>query len=168
MKTVKGNLIDMAFNGDFDIIIHGCNCQCRMKSGIAKEIAERIPEAVEADKDAHKKGWNKLGLYSYTNKVRSWSKEDVGMPSDFFGVFNAYTQEYWGTGVRQVDYEAVRFVFRKIAKDITTEDKANNTTARIGYPKIGCGLAGGDWDIISKIIDEELEGLDHTYVEFDG
>ena len=37
---------------------------------------------------------------------------------------------------------------------------------RIGYPKIGPGLAGGDWEIIRLLIEEELAGEDHTYVEF--
>ena len=41
----------------------------------------------------------------------------------------------------------------------------NNKNLRIGYPKIGAGLAGGDWTIISKIIDEELKDIDHTLVE---
>jgi len=35
---------------------------------------------------------------------------------------------------------------------------------RIGYPLIGAGLAGGDWTIISAIIDEELKGEDHALV----
>ena len=37
---------------------------------------------------------------------------------------------------------------------------------KIGYPKIGAGLAGGDWEVIEKIIDAELEGEDHALVEF--
>ncbi len=28
----------------------------------------------------------------------------------------------------------------------------------IGMPKLGAGLAGGDWNIIEKIIEEELRG----------
>lgn len=39
---------------------------------------------------------------------------------------------------------------------------------RIGYPKIGAGLAGGDWTVIRAIIEEELAGLDHMLVEFSG
>ena len=38
---------------------------------------------------------------------------------------------------------------------------------RIGYPLIGAGLAGGDWAVISEIIDQELVDVDHTLVEFD-
>jgi O-acetyl-ADP-ribose deacetylase (regulator of RNase III) len=37
----------------------------------------------------------------------------------------------------------------------------------IGYPAIGAGLAGGDWQLISSIIEEELAGEDHTFVVFD-
>jgi O-acetyl-ADP-ribose deacetylase (regulator of RNase III) len=58
----------------------------------------------------------------------------------------------------KADYDAIRSVFKKI--------KSNFSGKRIGYPKIGAGLAGGDWDQISKIIDEELIDEDHTLVEF--
>jgi hypothetical protein len=36
----------------------------------------------------------------------------------------------------------------------------------IGYPKIGAGLAKGDWTIIAQIIQEELAGENHTLVEY--
>lgn len=39
MKVITGNLIKLAINGDFDVIIHGCNCFCKMGAGIAKQIA---------------------------------------------------------------------------------------------------------------------------------
>jgi hypothetical protein len=39
---------------------------------------------------------------------------------------------------------------------------------KFGIPRIGAGLAGGDWNIISKIIDEEMDGEDVTLVEFYG
>jgi len=57
-----------------------------------------------------------------------------------------------------VDYDAIRTVFKQI--------KAQFSGLRIGYPAIGAGLAGGDWVIISQIIEEELEGENHTFVEY--
>ena len=159
MKTVKGNLIDMAFAGDFDIIIQGCNCQCRMKSGIAKEIAERIPEAVEADNRTVTGDPSKLGNFSV-----AYVDHAGGCPTFF--VVNAYTQVYWGTDSVKVDYPAVMKVFKELARNIWA--LPNGDSVKIGYPKIGCGLAGGSWKMISKIVDEELSGLDHTYVEFEG
>ncbi len=43
--------------------------------------------------------------------------------------------------------------------------KHNFPGKRIGYPEIGAGLARDDWKIISRIINEELAGEDHTLVE---
>ena len=42
--------------------------------------------------------------------------------------------------------------------------KQNFYGKRIGYPMIGSGLAGGDWDQIKDIIEEELKDEDHTLV----
>lgn len=35
MKTIKGDLIQLALANEFDVIIHGCNCFCTMGKGIA-------------------------------------------------------------------------------------------------------------------------------------
>jgi len=37
---------------------------------------------------------------------------------------------------------------------------------RIGLPRIGAGLAGGDWATIEAIIEEELGAHDVTVVEY--
>ncbi len=37
---------------------------------------------------------------------------------------------------------------------------------RIGIPKIGCGLAGGDWKVVEQIIKEHLSEHDLTIVEY--
>ncbi|AFO47220.1 hypothetical protein T1E_1365 [Pseudomonas putida DOT-T1E] len=39
---------------------------------------------------------------------------------------------------------------------------------RWGVPAIGAARGGGDWGVISEIIDEELAGENVTFVEFDG
>ena len=37
----------------------------------------------------------------------------------------------------------------------------NTPNKKVGFPyKIGCGLAGGDWDTIIRIIEEELGDLE--------
>lgn len=73
-------------------------------------------------------------------------------------VVNAYTQyHYRGEGVL-ADYDAIRSAFRQIKRQFAGK--------RIGYPRIGAGLARGDWRVIAQIIDEELAGEDHTLVEW--
>lgn len=38
---------------------------------------------------------------------------------------------------------------------------------RIGYPMICASLAAGQREIISRIIDEQISGMDHTLVLYD-
>jgi O-acetyl-ADP-ribose deacetylase (regulator of RNase III) len=45
MKSISGDLIHLAKKGEFDLIVHGCNCFCTMAAGIAKGIKA----AFEAD-----------------------------------------------------------------------------------------------------------------------
>ncbi len=150
MVTIKGDLLQLALAGQFDVIVHGCNCQCQMGAGIAKSIRTQFPEAYQADRETEPGSREKLGSYSSARIIRS----DVT-----FIVVNAYTQYHWrGRGVK-VDYDAVRSVMKEI--------RQNFGGLRIGYPLIGAGLAGGDWNTISVIIDEELAGQDHSLVVYE-
>ena len=62
MKKVYGDLIEMAEHGDFDVIVHGCNCFCTMGAGIALQIKHHFPEAYYADCDYSKKLQVNLGV----------------------------------------------------------------------------------------------------------
>jgi O-acetyl-ADP-ribose deacetylase (regulator of RNase III) len=149
MKRVAGDLIELALEGHFDVIVHGANCQCTMRAGIANSIRERFPEAYEADLATKRGDRGKLGSVSVGEVVRS---------SVRFQVVNAYTQfHYRGAGTR-VDYDAVRTAMRLVRERFHGR--------RIGYPRIGAGLGRGEWGRLAAIIDEELSGEDHTLVEF--
>jgi O-acetyl-ADP-ribose deacetylase (regulator of RNase III) len=148
MKRIKGDLIHLAQEGQFDLIIHGCNCFCTMGAGIAKQIRSQFPQAWEADLATQSGDRSKLGSYS---------KACINTPSGRLHVINAYTQyHYSGDGVL-VDYDAVTKVFTALKNQFHGQ--------RMGYPQIGAGLAGGDWKIISEIIDSALDGETHTLVE---
>ena len=156
MQTVRGDLLALAIAGDFDVIIHGCNCQNTMGAGIARAIKQRFPTAYDADLTTEKGSRDKLGTYSSAT---------VDCDGHELTIVNAYTQFHWrspGTerGDRGflADYDAIRSVFAAIKFDFAGK--------RIGYPLIGAGLAGGDWDVISQIIAEELDGENHTLVEY--
>ena len=41
-REIKGCLISMALNGEFDVITHGCNCFCTMGAGIAPKMAKEF------------------------------------------------------------------------------------------------------------------------------
>jgi O-acetyl-ADP-ribose deacetylase (regulator of RNase III) len=149
MKTVHGDLIQLARNGQFDVIVHGCNCFCTMGAGIAKAIRAAFPAAYDADLATVPGSREKLG---------SCSRAEVLTDHASLVVVNAYTQFDWRGKGPKVDYDAVRSCMKWI--------KLSYAGKRIGLPKIGAGLAGGDWKRISAIVDEELEGENVTVVEF--
>jgi O-acetyl-ADP-ribose deacetylase (regulator of RNase III) len=149
MKTITGDLLDLALGGAFDVVVHGANCQCTMGAGIAKSIREQFPEAYEADCATRKGDRSKLGSITSALVVRGPVR---------FHVVNAYTQfHYRGSGGR-VDYDAVARAMREV--------RSRFSGKRIGYPKIGAGLGRGDWSQLSAIVEECLRGQDHTLVEF--
>ena len=149
MKTIQGDLLALALDGTFEVIIHGCNCQCTMGAGIAKAIKAACPEAYQADCQTPKGERSKLGSISSATVQRDGRE---------ISIVNGYTQFHWrGRGVL-ADHEAIRGVMRLVKEKFSGK--------RIGYPLIGAGLAKGDWQIISSIIDEELAGEHHALVEF--
>lgn len=149
MKTVQGDLVHLAQHGEFDLIVHGCNCFRTMGAGIAKGIKAAFPQAYEADQATPRGDRNKLGTCTFA------TIDQKGIP---LIVVNAYTQfNYQGPGPK-LDYDAVRSCMRWIKK--------HHTGKHIGLPKIGAGLAGGDWTAIASIINEELTGENLTLVEF--
>ena len=149
MNVLQGDLIQLALDREFDVIVHGCNCQRTMGAGIAKAIKGTFPEAFDADKVTAKGDREKLGSISFAT-VASAGHEVT--------VVNAYTQFNWrGRGVK-ADYDAIRSAMALVKRQFSGQ--------KIGYPKIGAGLARGDWNLNAAIIDEELEGEDHTLVEY--
>jgi len=151
MRTIQGDLLALALAGAFDVIVHGCNCYCEMGKGIALSIRRHFPEAYAADCATPKGDPAKLGSFSSATIERNGRS---------LTVVNAYTQFDWRGPGGKADYDAIRAVMRRIAREFAG--------CRIGYPKIGAGLAGGDWTVIRAIIEEELAGLDHMLVEFSG
>jgi O-acetyl-ADP-ribose deacetylase (regulator of RNase III) len=149
MKCVKGDLIQLTLAGEFDVIIHGCNCFCTMGAGIAKQIRTHFPQAYEADLETNSGDREKLGKYS-------WALVNANRNTVI--VVNGYTQFHYSGGGILADYKAIENLFCQLKKDFSGK--------RFGYPKIGAGLANGDWASIKGIIDQALEGEDHTLVEF--
>jgi len=148
MKIIHGDLIKLALEGRFDVIIHGCNCFCSMGGGIARTIREVFPEAYAADLETENGSRAKLGTFT---------RAHISRDGRALTIVNGYTQYHPG-GPGAADYNAIRSVMRGV--------KIAFTGRAIGYPRIGAGIAGGDWNVISAIIREELAGEDHTLVEY--
>jgi O-acetyl-ADP-ribose deacetylase (regulator of RNase III) len=146
IRYTDGDLVRDA--EQFEVIAHCCNCFCTMGSGIAPQIKAKFPEAYAVDCATGKGDMNKLGTITYTQNTTPI-------------VVNLYGQyDYTGrrSGRMDLDYAAL--------KSALIQMKEKFSGKRIGMPKIGAGLAGGDWNIIEKIIEEVFAGEYVTIVNY--
>lgn len=144
MKYINDNLLDAFDRGDVKYIAHQCNCFASMYKGKAKGIAgsimKRYPEAARVD-GSLATGESRLG------QVCEWdSRDKVG--------FNLYAQYLYGnasrTGIIYTDYEALGYCLAYVG--YTVSSQLVDRSLVIGIPRIGCGLAGGDWNVVSSIL----------------
>lgn len=138
LKHAIGDLLDLAENGEFDLIIHGANCFNTFGSGIARQIRERYPEVAQVDSKTKRGDYNKLG---------NWNSEEIIRKNGLveFTAVNAYTQYNMSTGQDVFEYAAFELILKKLLH--VYGDK------RIGMPYIGMGLAGGDAARIMPMIE---------------
>ncbi len=139
LKHATGDLLDLAENGEFDLIIHGANCFNTFGSGIARQIRERYPEVAQVDSKTKRGDYNKLG---------NWNSEEIIRKNGLveFTAVNAYTQYNMSTGQDVFEYAAFELILKKLLH--VYGDK------RIGMPYIGMGLAGGDAARIMPMIED--------------
>jgi O-acetyl-ADP-ribose deacetylase (regulator of RNase III) len=163
-SEINGDLITLANAGTFEVITHGCNCHCTMGAGIAPQMAKAFRcDTFEMEDEEHKGDINKLGTIDYELLYFSnWDKKFQKYPDDGdqilykLYVVNSYTQYNYGTDSRPLDYDALTLCLRKI--NFTFKGK------HIGLPQIGAGLAGGNWNRIQSIIQQELKDCRVTVV----
>ena len=135
------------------VIGHGCNAQGLMGAGIAAAIKRTYPGAFDVYAKAHSSRGLRVG------EVVPWFGNDRI-------VLNCITQERYGKDpdVVYVDYDGIRSCMRWIENTVRTQHGAGvGPFARVrelGLPKIGAGLARGDWDRIAGIIEDEISSLD--------
>ena len=139
---ISDDMLD--YCNSLDIICHGCNTKNIMGAGLALQIKTRYPGAFEADREAFNTGKAVLGSYSvFSFKDTNTSRQKH--------IVNMYIQDRLASnGSRALNYEAIYKCFEKLYDDIKKSEQEN---FKIGIPKIGCGLAGGNWDIVQLMIE---------------
>lgn len=139
----KGNIL----HTNCHFIAHGCNAQKKFNKGLAKQIRELYPDVYNSYMKADMRLGSHNPYYSENSKIV---------------FFNCIIQKFYGNdrSVRYVDYNAIEDCIIKINAYI--KNKLSNTISnglynlhdQVAMPKIGCGLAGGDWYIVSEIIEK--------------
>lgn len=136
------------------IIVHVCNDIGGWGRGFVVALSKRWPEPEQ--------------------RYRAWHRGEDKMPfalgevqfvqvADDIWVANLIGQRDVRTigSVPPVRYDAIRKGLRKVAK------QAAQLKASVHMPRIGCGLAGGKWEEVGKIVEEELVARDVPVTVYD-
>lgn len=138
INTIKGDILQLKEG----ILVHGCNSLGVMGAGIALKIKQVYPLAYEA----YRQQYEVMGLGLGEVIPYTVSKEPHLI------IANAITQDSFGRekGLVYLDYAAIRKCFSSI------NEIAKLYHLSVNFPLIGCGLAGGNWDIVAGIIESEV------------
>ena len=146
----KGDLLE----SDCDYICQQVNCMGKMNSGIAKQIREKWPIVYQnymaKCNFSHPSGYIRPELLlGDIQIVGLW--DDYNETKFHQSVINMYSQLNYGyDGRRYTSYDAFWNCLHLI-KQVVPKGK------KIGFPaRIGCGLGGANWNIISHMIAEVL------------
>ena len=124
------------------VIVHICNDIGAWGKGFVLALSKRwkYPEK-------QYKQWYKEGEKFALGEVQFVSVEEKIWVANLIGQHNIYRDE---NGDPPIRYEAVKRGLQIIA------DFAYEINAKVQMPRIGCGLAGGSWDRIEKLIRQTL------------
>jgi O-acetyl-ADP-ribose deacetylase (regulator of RNase III) len=139
-----------------------------MGGGIAKQIKSRFPQAYEADTEIHMRREYET-LEESVDLLGTYSKAEIKsmfLPDERGCIYNMYTQANIGSESRQVNYEAFYRALKEVQEDLLFIQHETGQPQVLGLPHgISCGLAGGNWNIISAIIDDIFQScLIKTYI----
>ena len=150
IRYLKGDATQPQARGN-RIIAHICNDLGGWGKGFVLAVSKRWDEP-----EAAYRAWH-----------RDRSKNDFGLGAvqlvpvePYIWVANMVAQHGMKTGSNgpPIRYEAVRTCLGKLA------EMARELGASVHMPRIGCGLAGGKWELIEPILADELvsKGIDVT------
>jgi O-acetyl-ADP-ribose deacetylase (regulator of RNase III) len=129
LEILEKNILDVKEG----VICHQVNCQRVMGSGLARQIRNKWPIVYEE--------------YKKNYELRLGNCQVVQVTDDLF-VANLAGQDRYGTDRSYTDYDALEVAL------IYVDEIASALNKQLYIPYLmGCGLAGGDWKIVSEIIE---------------
>lgn len=155
LKIIRGDATSPQAKGP-KLVAHVCNDLGGWGKGFVLAVSRRWPEPERAYRQWHRgRAGNDFGL---------GATQLVQVRPDIW-VANMVAQRGMRTGSSgpPVRYDAVE---RCLA---TVGDHARRLRATVHMPRIGCGLAGGRWELIEPLVIAALcaEGVETTVYDFD-
>lgn len=159
IRYVKGDATDPKGTGP-KLIVHCCNDQGGWGSGFVLAISKKwdTPEAAY-------RIWSSITKDLPDNPFKLGSIQVVPVdPKEEIAVVNLIGQHRYGKSDSPhypfIRYDAIRMGLQRVAK------LALQWEATVHMPRMGCGLAGGTWDEVGKIVEETLIDVDVTVYDF--
>lgn len=141
MNIINGNILDVTEG----IIVHQVNCKGVMGAGLAKQIRNKYPVVYTKYRE----------FINGADPTSLLGKHQITRVTNTLIVLNIFGQLNYGTSTMQTDYAAFENALSTFSNLYKLSEKVNTKHSPIYFPYgIGCGLAGGDWNIISKLIDK--------------
>lgn len=141
IKYVTGDATAPEGNGK-KVITHICNDIGGWGKGFVLALSRRWKTPEEAYRQ-----WYRSGESFCLGEVQFVRVEEQVCVANMIGQHGICKDR---DGVPPIRYDALRACLRKVAA------YALDTQAGVHMPRIGAGLAGGDWRLIEKLIREEL------------
>ena len=137
----QGNILSPVEEDKITIICHQVNCKGIMGAGLAKQIRSRWPEVYNRYRHFC---YDRLsgGILGHCQLVKADSCTWVA---------NLFGQLSYGTDKKQTDYDALERALNTLRLQIVQNKQFSDVTVRIPY-NMGCGLAGGNWNVVNSII----------------
>lgn len=135
------------------IIAHCCNNIGGWGAGFVIPLAKQYPQTEQMYRE-----WHKVGVMGieYIDDLWRSIKFELG-ETQFVKTYAGYVANIIGQdgiashgSIPPIRYDALRKGLRTVAQE------AQYRHCDVQMPMIGAGLAGGNWEIIEQIIDEEL------------
>jgi len=134
IKIIQADLLNSPEKLDF--VVHGCNCWHTMGAGLAAQVAKQFPEALRVDRE------------TLSGEIHKWISFTEPTSRDF-RIVNLYTQYWPGKNFQLSRLEKCLVQFYGLIESLYPDKCVN-----IGFPKIGAGIGGGDWEEIFKEIEK--------------
>ena len=149
-----GNLINevVPTKEGTDIIIQQVNAMGVMASGFAKDLRAAYPGVFDSYSKEIKHDKLRIGINR--DKMGTVIPHIVSIDGKDPLILNISAQlDYGLDGIRYTSYDALDTGFKTIAELVKVETEI---PLSIHFPAIGCGLGGGDWNVVEAIINSNL------------
>jgi len=148
---LKGDATQPTVKG-VKIIAHICNDIGAWGAGFVLALSKRWLQP-ELSYRRIRQVDRKLGVVQLVN-VGADADGKVMYVANMIAQHNVRPEIVDGHPVPPIRYDALKTCLQKLSDD------ANQYEATVHMPRIGCGLAGGDWTTVEKLIEECMPDVD--------